>query len=165
MRFNNKVVRSMQCHRTDQSIHEYFAGFDPLRRNAQSRTEMDAGFPGQFVSMLRRTICLDLRARQEKSSVMASSHMGEKFDEAAARMRRLCGSRGGSGHQDASITGEVVGPLESDGDQEASVAYKKAEKRGVGQEKTDGFLERGGDKERRGRANICWFQPPHKPAT
>ena len=70
--------------------------------------------------------------RQEKSPVAASSHKSLKFEDAAANMRRLFGSRGGGSRQNVRITEEAVGPLGGDEDQEACVAYKKAKKQAMG---------------------------------
>ena len=81
---------------------EFIAEVDLLRKKAASTMEMGAGFPDQFGSILR------MRAagppRQEKSPVIASGHRSLKFGEAAASMRSLSGSRGGSGRQDVLIT-------------------------------------------------------------
>ena len=115
---------------------------------------MGAGFPEQLISKLRTNDAA--LSRKGKSLVMASSHKSLKFDEASANMRRLFGSRGGSGRIDALITGEAVGPLGNDGDLGACLANKKAEEHGVGQKKKDGVPIRGGDKVRGDRADIEW---------
>ena len=48
-----QVMRLMRFRRTDQPIDEYIAEFDLLRRKAESKMEMGAGFPEPFVSILR----------------------------------------------------------------------------------------------------------------
>ena len=65
---------------------------------------------------------------------MASRRKSPEFEDAAANMRRLFGSRGGSGRQDALCTEGAVGPRGSGEDLDALAAYKKAETRG-GREK------------------------------
>ena len=70
--------------------------------------EMGAGFPEQFISMLRVNNAGS--PRRGKSLAMANERRISEFVEAAANMRRLCGSRGAGGRQDALIAGEAVGP-------------------------------------------------------
>ena len=48
-----QVMRFTRSRRTDQSVDEYIAEFDLLRRKAESKMEMGAGFPEPFVSILR----------------------------------------------------------------------------------------------------------------
>ena len=111
--------------------------------------EMGPGFPDQFISILRMHNAA--LPRQEVSLVMASSRERLKFEEVAANMRRLFGSRSRIGRQYALITEEAVGPLESGGDLDALSAYNKAKRQGVGKKKKNGGPERGGDKVRGGR--------------
>ena len=71
------LVRIMHYRGTDQSINEYLAGFDPLRRKAESKMGICAGLPQQFISILRMSYAA--LPREEKSSVMASSYKSSKF--------------------------------------------------------------------------------------
>ena len=48
-----QVMRFTNYRRTDQSIDEYIVEFDLLRRKAESKMEVGAGFPGRFASILR----------------------------------------------------------------------------------------------------------------
>ena len=77
-------------------------------------------------------------SRQGESTAMASYRKSLKFDEVAADMRRLFGSRGSGGRQDLSSTEEAVEPLERDEDQDARAAYKRAKKQCAGKQKKDG---------------------------
>ena len=86
---HQQVMRSTRYPRTDQSINEYIVELDLLGRKAESKMETDAGFPGQFVSILR--VGEAGLPRREESLVMASSHKSFKFDVAAANVRWLFG--------------------------------------------------------------------------
>ena len=99
------------------------AEFDPLRRKAEPKVEMGAGFPERFVSILRMSYAGV--PRQEKSLVMASSHKSLKFEDASANMRRLFGSRGVKGRHDVLLAVEADGPLE------ACMANRKAKQNGA----------------------------------
>ena len=105
---------------------------------------------------MSRTIFFDFAhaqcgaAVQEKSLVTPSGHKSLNSDGEEANLRRLSGSRGGSGRQDAVVMEEAVGPAEDDEDLEACVAREKANRQGVGQKKEGGAAERGGDKVRGG---------------
>ena len=66
---------------------------------------------------------------------MASGRRSLEFEEVAGNLRRLSGSRGGGSRQDVLITEEAVGPLGSDEDQEACVAYRKANNQGAGRKR------------------------------
>ena len=118
------------------------AEFDPLRRKAEPKVEMGAGFPERFVSILRMSYAGV--PRQEKSLVMASSHKSLKFEDASANMRRLSGSRGGKGRKDVLLAEAADGPLGSDEDLEAWTAYRMAQKKGASKSKKDGAPKRGG---------------------
>ena len=109
--------------------------------------EMRAGFPGQFASILRMHNAG--LPRREKSPVMASSHNGLRSVEVAANMRRLSGSRGGGGRQDAPITEKADGPWVNDKDKGTCVTNKKAKGQGVGQKRKDGLPRGVRDKVRR----------------
>ena len=87
----HQVTRYVRFRGADQSIDEYIAEYDLLRRKAESEMEMGAGYPEQFVSVLR----MDNAAlsRHEKSLVMASCHRSLEFETASGNMRRLFGSR------------------------------------------------------------------------
>ena len=50
---HQQVTRFMEYRLMYQSIDEFVAKFDLLRRKAGSKMEMGAGFPEQFVSILR----------------------------------------------------------------------------------------------------------------
>ena len=84
--------------------------------------------------------------RQEKSLATARSHRSLKFEDASADLRRLSGSCGGGGRQDALFTEEAVGPLASDEDADALAAHKRTKNQGLGKKKMDGLPKRGGDK-------------------
>ena len=107
----------MQNRCAEQSIDESVAEFDLLQRRAESKMETGEGFPEQSAPKLRMNNAL--LPRQEKSLVMASNHKSLKFEEVAANMRRLFGSRGGGSRQDVLTTEEADGPLGSDKVQEA----------------------------------------------
>ena len=80
------------CLRSGQSVDEYFAEFDLLRRKAAPKLAMCAGYPERPISTLRmKNAAL---SRREKSLAMASSHKGLKFEDAAANARRFLESRG-----------------------------------------------------------------------
>ena len=98
----------MQFRRAGQPIDEFIAEFDLLRRKAESKMETGAGYPKQVASLLRMHNAG--LPRQEKSPAMASSRRNLRFAEAAANMRRLFGSRGGGGRQEAWIPEEANGP-------------------------------------------------------
>ena len=59
-------------------------------------------------------------------------------------MRRLFGSRGSGGRQDALIPEKAVEPAESSEDEDACVAYEKAKKHGANKKKKDGSPKRSG---------------------
>ena len=133
--------------RAEQSICEYIAEFDHLRRMADSKLGASADSPKQFVSTLRmRNAGLP---RQENSLLMASSHKSLRFEDALADMRRLFGSRGGGGRQDAFFTEEAAKALESDQDAEALAANKNAKERRVRRRRQGGFPKSGGGKVKR----------------
>ena len=50
---HQQVMRFMHYRRAGQWIDEYVLEFDPLRRKAESKIEMGAGFPEHFISILR----------------------------------------------------------------------------------------------------------------
>ena len=131
-----KVILFSQYRRTDQSSGESVAEFFLLRRKAESKTEMDNGFPEQVATKLRMHSAAPSRC--EQTPVIASSRRSLGFMGVAANLRRFSGSRGGGSRQDVLITEEAVGPLGSDEDQEACVAYKKVGKEGLGQKRKDG---------------------------
>ena len=108
--------------------------------------ETGAGFPEQFASLLR-THNAGL-PRQEKSPMMAGNRRSPMFEEVAANVRRLFGSRGGGSRNSAMVTEEANGPLESDKDPEACASYKKSKKRGASQKRKDGFPNSGGGRVR-----------------
>ena len=84
--------------------------------------ETGAGFPDHSISILRmRNAGLP---RQEKSRVTASSHKCLKFEGAAASTRRVLGSRGGSGRQNALVSEEALGHSERSDDLEARGVQK-----------------------------------------
>ena len=120
-------MRFAQCRRADQSIDEFIAEFDLLRRKQESKVGRGKRFPERFAPIFR-TPNAGL-PRQEKSLVMASSQRSLSFMDVAAKMRRLFGSRGGRGRQDVLVAEEADGPLVSEKDQEACVTKKQ----GVGQ--------------------------------
>ena len=126
----------MRPRRTDLSIAEYIAEYDLLRRAAESKMEMGAGSPEQFVSILR----MDNAAfsRDETSLEMASCHKSLKFADASANLRGLYGSRGSGSRQDALFTEETVEPRPSDEDSDILAAYRKADKKGVGEKEKEG---------------------------
>ena len=114
---HQQVMRFMQLRCAEQPIDEFIAEFDSLSRKAESKTKMGAGLPEQFISKLRMNVAG--LSRREKSLAMSSSQKSLKFDEVAANMRRLYGSRGGSGRRGVLITEEAVGPEGSGEDQDA----------------------------------------------
>ena len=97
-----RVARFTNYRRTDQSGGENIAEFDLLLREAESRMEVYAGYPGKSASILR--MCTAGLPLHEKSWIMASCHKSLKFEDAPANMRRLFGSRGGGRRQDALFT-------------------------------------------------------------
>ena len=97
-----QVMRFSRFRRTAQSDDVYIAEYAPLRRKAEPEIEMGAGAPEQFASILR--VDNTALSRQEKSLVLASCHKSLRFDDASASMRRLFGSRGSGGRQDALLT-------------------------------------------------------------
>ena len=115
----------MQFRRTGPTGGEYTAEYDLLRRKAESKIEMGAGFQEHFVSIL----CMQKAwlSRQEKSLALASNQNSLKFADAAASMRRLFGSCGGAGRQGILVTEDADGPSGGGRDQEACVTYKKRE--------------------------------------
>ena len=48
-----QVMKFTRYRRSGPFSDEYFVEFDPLRRKAESKMETGAGFPEQFVSILR----------------------------------------------------------------------------------------------------------------
>ena len=50
---HQQAMRVMQFRRAEQPVGEFIAEFDLLRRKAESKMEMGAGFPAQFISILR----------------------------------------------------------------------------------------------------------------
>ena len=82
-----QVVRYMRSKRTDQAIDEYIAEYDLLCRKAESKVEMGAGIPEEFVSILR----MDNAAlsHRQKSLATATCHEYLEFGGASANMRRL----------------------------------------------------------------------------
>ena len=76
-----------------------------LQRKAEPNMAMGAGFLGHFASIL----CMQNAGhpRREKSPVSASSQESPKFEDVAANLRRLFGSRGGS----ILVTEDARGPL------------------------------------------------------
>ena len=101
-----QAMRYTRFRRPYQSVDEYIAEYDLPRKKAESIMEMGAGFPGQFVSILR----MDNAAlsRREKSLVMASCHDSLRFEGASASTRELFGSRGGGRRQGALLVEEAV---------------------------------------------------------
>ena len=81
-----QVIRSTQFRRAEQSIDDFIAEFDLLRRKAEPKMDTGAGFPGQSFSILRMNYAG--LPRQGKSLAMASSHKSLKSDEVAATTRR-----------------------------------------------------------------------------
>ena len=143
---HQRVMRFMRFRRTDQSIDEYIAKFDLLSRKAESKMEMGAGSPEQFVSILRMGDAA--LSRHEKTLVMASCRKSLRFKDASANMRRLLGSRGSESRQDALLSEEAAEPHASDEDMDILAAHRKAKKtRGDG-EKEGGYPEGVGTKRR-----------------
>ena len=132
------MARFTQIPGADQSIDEFIAKFDLLRRKAESKLEMGTGFPEQFATILRMHNAG--LPRQEKSPVMASSRKSLKFLDVAANMRSSFGSCGGGGRQDVLIRGEADGPLVCDKYHEARVKCKKSKKPGVGPKRNQGMV-------------------------
>ena len=75
--------------RANQRIDECSAEYDLRRRKAESKMEMGAGPPERLASILHMGSAAS--SRNEKSSVMASSHKCLRFEDASANMRRLIG--------------------------------------------------------------------------
>ena len=123
-----QVMRFMNRQRSDHSANEFSAGCGLLRRGAESNVGAGAGFPDQFVSILRMNITR--LSRREKPLVAASCRKSLKFWAASANMRRLFGLRGGGSRQDASFTEEAAGPSASDEDLDALAACGKAKDKG-----------------------------------
>ena len=76
-----QVMRFTRSRRTDQPIG------DLLCRGAESKMEMAAGSPDQFVSICRMDNADP--PRHEKSLVMARCYKSLRFADASANMRRL----------------------------------------------------------------------------
>ena len=72
-----QVMRYARCRRADQSIGEYVVEFDLLRRRAESKMEMGAGSPDQFVSILRMDNAA--LARHEGSLGVAGRYKSLRF--------------------------------------------------------------------------------------
>ena len=92
--------------RSDNSTDERTVGFDLLRSKSESKTEMGAGSPEQFVSILRMNNAG--LSRHGGSLVMASWQNCLMFEEASAHMRRLFGSRRNEGRQGVLLTEEAI---------------------------------------------------------
>ena len=65
-------VRFMRFRRTDQSVGEYVAEYDLVRRKTESNLGMEAGCPGRFASI--SPLGSAALSRHAKSSVMANGH-------------------------------------------------------------------------------------------
>ena len=153
-----QVMRFTHYRRADLPIDENIAEFDPLRRKAKSRMQTGAIFREQFISISRMNNAG--LPRKGKSLALASSRKSLKFEDVSANTRRVFGSRGGKGCQDALLTEEADGLLESDKDLEGWMAYRKPKKKGVGMNKKDGAPKREGDKVRGGK-HVDWFELSH----
>ena len=79
-----QIMRFMRYCRTDQSIDEFAPGFDLRRYRVEDGD--GRGIP---------------RTCAPKSLVGAGSHKSLTFEEGSVNVRRLSGSRGGNGRQDA----------------------------------------------------------------
>ena len=148
-----QVMRYMRFRRTDQSVGGCIAGRDLPRRKAESKVEMGAGFPGQFVSILRMDDAA--LSRHEELLVMASCRECLKFEDVSANMRRLFGSRGGGSRQDALSAEVTAESLGSDEDLDILAAYRKANKQGAG--KVEGPSAKGRGQGQRGLTNPEWI--------
>ena len=114
-----QVIRFTNYRCAVQSVNEYFAECDLLRRMAESEMATGAGFREGSASILR--VGFVRLSRREKS----------------AKMRRLSGSRGGGGRQDALFTGEATEARAGDEDSGVSAAYRKAKKQGADRKKKE----------------------------
>ena len=123
-------MRFAHHRRADQSTDEYLPEFDLLRQGVKSKMDTGAGFPELCISIVRANNAG--LPRPEKSLVTAISHTSLKFEEVAANVRRLFGSRGEKSRQDVLLTEEAAGSLGSSGDLDAWAAYGKAKKQGAG---------------------------------
>ena len=95
---HQQVTRFVRCTRADQSIDASMVEYDLLWRKAESNMEMGAGFPDQFVSILR--VNNDALSYRQKSLAIASCHKSLKFEDASANLRGLFGPRGNGSRPD-----------------------------------------------------------------
>ena len=100
------MVRFSRIRRKDQSVREYFVEFDLPCPAAESQMEMGAGFPGQFVSILRTGNAA--LPRHEKSFVMPICRKSLRFEDASENTRRLFGSRGSGSRRIALFAEEAA---------------------------------------------------------
>ena len=98
----------MQYRLTDQSIDEFTAEFDLLRRKAESKMKMGAGSPEQLAPILRMHYAG--LSRREKSPGTGPSQNSLKFIEVAAYKRRLFRLPFGASRQDVLIAQEADRP-------------------------------------------------------
>ena len=115
----------MNSGRTDQTVGTYLMELDVLREQAESWMVTGSGFPHGFLSALcvRNTAL----SKNGKSPALASTRNTLAFPEVACRLRRLLGPRGSAARQDVLAAGDL-GTASEEGDFEAWVAYRKAEK-------------------------------------
>ena len=125
-----QVIRFTNYRCAVQSVNEYFAECDLLRRMAESEMATGAGF------------------REESASILCAGFARLSRREKSAEMRRLSGSRGGGGRQDSLFTGEATEARAGDEDLDDVTAYAMAEKQGASRDKEDGSPKRRGDKAR-----------------
>ena len=125
---HRQVMRFTRYRRTDQSVAEYIVELHLLRWRAESKMEMGAGFPDQFISIA----CMDnaLLSRCEQSLDTASCRNSLRFEGASATMRGLFGSRGGGSRKDALITEDAMKSHASDEGLGVLAAYRKAKNKG-----------------------------------
>ena len=148
----HQVTRFTNCRRSAQSVGEYIAEYDLLRRKAESKMEVGAGSPGQLSSIL----CVNNAglSRHEQSLVMASCRKSLTSEDALANMRRLFGLRDDLSEH---ATAYAVGSLAGDEAADAPAAYRKAKEQGAGKKKKDGLHTRGGDTAKGGGQKLNGF--------
>ena len=117
------VERSLQFKGTAQTTGGYLGRFDPLRREAGSRTQMAGSSPEAFVSILRMQNAP--LPRPDKSLASASAQGDSGVTPAARRTRGQFGPIGGAVRQDALAATEWSVNSSDDGFA-AWVAHRKA---------------------------------------
>ena len=94
-----------------------------LRKRAESRRVVGAGFPGEFASVLRMQDAA--LANDEQTSALANLGNTLAFPQAAAQMRRPFGPCGYQSRQDVLVAQDLDTASEEE-DFEAWMAYGKA---------------------------------------